>query len=398
MDKPLETRRVLMKSLKLSATFTVATAFVVLALPAFSHAAALDGSSDSQFFGQLQAIPRSYGSYGQGESAYSRGRVAAPSGEGTSPLLMTPTNEVGSGVLSIPCTLGRVSATCQLDSGAGESLLQDNSNSESYPVVGHGAISGASGQPEKIDEVQLPDVAVGNIDYGAQVMARVPQGFGPEGNDPALVGINILSSNLDSLGFDFTSKVLRANAPISGSAFRIARSSEGHLILPVAINGYKGAGLWDTGASITVVDPQFIQEHPENFKLVGHTKIQDIAGNEMPAGVYVVQSVKIGQYDFQGAVAVGIKDQSGIFASLRGKGLAPMIIGYNLITRANWTMDFKNDTCSVSQARAEASPESVDACSLSDREACSMSISSSGNFQIPAHMHLRMPRGRITLR
>lgn len=364
-------------------------ALVLLAGVAPAFASALSESSDKAFEASLAPIGRF-----ALEAPVIIKRASRPDLErGTiSPLLMTRADSAGSGVLSVPCLLGRSSGRCQLDSGAAMSLIEDNEESEGYPAVGQARFSGASGAATTAEVVRVPDVRAGSIDLGAMEMVRVGMGFGVRQEDPALIGITAFK-RLGSLCFDFAARQLRAGAPSQGPAYKLYRSAQGHLILPVAIDGERGLGLWDTGASLTVVDPRFIAEHPEGFELLGRTVIRDIANKPMEAGLYRARSVKVGLYDFQDVVVAGV-DSSAFFPEVRAKGLVPAILGYNLITRANWTMDMKRGLWAASRPIAEDYLVSTIRPRLKGGLA---SVAGLAGFGIPATIRLRLPRGRITV-
>ncbi len=363
--------------------------FLLSAGVAAGFAAALSESSDKAFEASLAPIGR----FGLGAPALLR--RAGPSGmeRGTiSPLLMTRADAAGSGVLSVPCLLGRSSARCQLDSGAAMSLIEDNEASEAYPAVGRAQFSGASGAAMAAELVRVSDVRVGSIDLGAMEMVRVAMGFGVRQDEPALIGISAFK-RLGSLSFNFAAGQLRAGEPSPGPAYKLYRSAQGHLILPVAIDGERGLGLWDTGASLTVIDPRFIADHPEGFELLGRTVIRDIANKPMEAGLYRARSIKLGLYDFQDVVVAGV-DSSAFFPEVRSKGLVPAILGYNLITRANWTMDMKRGLWAASRPIAE------DYLASSVRRRVKGGLASVTGLEglgLPATIRLRLPRGRITV-
>ncbi len=352
-------------------------------------AATLTDTRDGAFYAQLKPAGR----FGAEEAAlWGRGMRAAQAGE-TSSLLMTRSDSAGSGVLSVPCRLGVERARCQLDSGASMSLIRDDEGSQSYPSVGRAQFSGASGQATTAAVIRVPDLRAGGIDLGAQTMVRVGMGFGARQNEPALIGITAFG-RMRRLSFEFSAKRLRAGAaPWGGPAYKLYRSSQGHLILPVAINGERGLALWDTGASLTVVDPQFIREHPEGFELLGSTTIRDIANQPMRAGIFRARSLKVGLYDFEDVVVAGV-DSNAFFPEIRAKRLAPAILGYNLITRADWTMDLKNGRWAASKPIAQDYLAST--VRLRARAGLA-SVGALGGLSLPGNIRLRLPRGRITL-
>jgi hypothetical protein len=94
---------------------------------------------------------------------------------------------------------------------------------------------------------------------------------------------------------------------------------------------------WDTGASITVVDLNFVQRHPEFFQIAGRSLGTDSTGAAMETPMFMMSGATIGGKVFPPHKVAGV-DLSHVNAAIERP--MNMILGYNTICKANWIFDF----------------------------------------------------------
>ena len=104
--------------------------------------------------------------------------------------------------------------------------------------------------------------------------------------------------------------------------------------------------VWDTGASLTIVDLTFVGEHPALFERVGQSTGTDSTGALMETPMFVMAEMKIDGFGFP-PHRVAVVDLSAVNATLP----VPMnlILGYNLMRQARWLFDFPRRKWAITQ-------------------------------------------------
>lgn len=108
-------------------------------------------------------------------------------------------------------------------------------------------------------------------------------------------------------------------------------------------------GLWDTGAGLTAIDTAYVADHPGDFtfvKEVGNGR--DATGNHVTVTLYKAKRISIGNHDFTDIEVLAI--DLSVMREHVSRNLH-MVIGANLITRADWFFDLKNRTWKLSYPR-----------------------------------------------
>ncbi|MBB6452627.1 hypothetical protein HNQ94_001073 [Salirhabdus euzebyi] len=105
------------------------------------------------------------------------------------------------------------------------------------------------------------------------------------------------------------------------------------------IGDRKMNAIWDTGAGITVVDSNLIQQYSSYFEELAAVEGIDSTGAATETPLYMMQSMVIGNEVFPPLKVIAI-DLSPLNAKLE----KPMeiILGYNALNKANWLLDFPN--------------------------------------------------------
>jgi hypothetical protein len=111
------------------------------------------------------------------------------------------------------------------------------------------------------------------------------------------------------------------------------------------------SAVWDTGASITVVDEQLVKDHPSSFQRIGDSTGTDANGNAMQTPTYLMTGMIIDGYVFP-AHHVAAVDLSQVNAALERK--MELILGYSSFRFANWWIDFPAKKWKITKFRGKA--------------------------------------------
>jgi hypothetical protein len=117
-------------------------------------------------------------------------------------------------------------------------------------------------------------------------------------------------------------------------------SQHGVISIPIALDAFDVHALWDTGGSLTSVEQNFIEAHPENFKPTkNYVNGVDGAGKSMLAQIFRAKKITIADHVFKDVrvVAVDLTTlRSGVHRDIQA------VVGFDLIRKANWFFDPKN--------------------------------------------------------
>lgn len=112
-----------------------------------------------------------------------------------------------------------------------------------------------------------------------------------------------------------------------------------HSFIPCEISGKTVWGLFDTGASITIVDSAFASMHPEAFTYLGQEIGTDSTGTKIESDSIQIRSMKIKNYEF--APHLGATADLSFISKASGFDVA-LIIGTSTIMQKVWEFDYQN--------------------------------------------------------
>ena len=110
-----------------------------------------------------------------------------------------------------------------------------------------------------------------------------------------------------------------------------------HPYVEVTVGKKLVTAVWDTGASITVVDTQFIKSNADMFDISGKSIGTDATGTSQTTPSFIMKTHSIGGHEFSPTEVVGV-DLSHINSSTEIP--MTMILGYTTLCKANWLFDF----------------------------------------------------------
>jgi hypothetical protein len=99
----------------------------------------------------------------------------------------------------------------------------------------------------------------------------------------------------------------------------------------------KGNAVWDSGASITVVDLNFVRKYPAFFEEAGYSFGTDSTGTQVKSPMFIMATCVIGKTIFSPHKVAAV-DLQEVNAHIE----IPMdlILGYSTFKQANWLFDF----------------------------------------------------------
>jgi ABC-type uncharacterized transport system permease subunit len=175
--------------------------------------------------------------------------------------------------------------------------------------------------------VRLESLRLGPIE-----VARVTVVRSAEPGRPSLIGMDVLGGSamvldLDRAGVDF---VPSGHAPVS---WPMRRSPNGQPFLELEFPGATALAVWDTGASLTVVDTAFFESHEQLFTPIGSSVGYDSSGRSMRTPIQLMAACTAG----------------GITLAAHKVAIVPLpqdpmpmdiVLGYPAIRQYVWTMDY----------------------------------------------------------
>ncbi|MFI5284341.1 MAG: retropepsin-like aspartic protease [Candidatus Dormibacterales bacterium] len=155
-----------------------------------------------------------------------------------------------------------------LDTGAAITRLVADDYISSFASVDYARSSGVFAA--STDElITVPSIKLGPLSRTCVTVARAPGGGRVTTN---LVGMDILKDV--RLHFDFRRCRLGIDPPADvalGATFHdMSMDSRFHPYFALELGSAAAAGVWDSGASLTVVDSVFVERHPQHSRAEGH--------------------------------------------------------------------------------------------------------------------------------
>lgn len=268
--------------------------------------------------------------------------ASADNGRSTIPLTLTQ-SDYGGGRIYLPVRFGNVMGTMRLDTGASTSRITLAPWNKDLPSLGQSASTGASGKTTSCEDVEAINVALkasqgNNIARAKYEVSRCAAGAGDD-----LLGLNFFNGARFTLDFErhqmvFFGETIAAHHP---KPFRLLGPDQRLVGIDVRVGNTAAVGLFDTGAEITAVDQQFVEKHKNLFTLAKRKgKASEAGGKHFAARIYKIKELDLGE----GRILRDIHAIAYDFGALRavlGRETR-FILGYNLVSKFNWELDFKS--------------------------------------------------------
>jgi hypothetical protein len=233
-----------------------------------------------------------------------------------------------------------------LDTGAGTSSIRNSEFTLNYPIIKTKASTGVfSATQEKV--IRIPSLRIGPIRKENVEFTRVDM----ENGKPNLIGMNVLKDY--AFHFDFLYQAVDVNpddARYIRDCNELYCDDKYHPYMTVELEDTEISVVWDSGASITVVDQQLIKDHPTSFTHIGESSGTDANGNSMLTPLYNMTGMIIDGYLFP-AHHVAAVAFSQMNTTVERK--MDMILGYSSFRFADWWIDFPAKKWKITKFRGK---------------------------------------------
>ena len=222
-----------------------------------------------------------------------------------------------------------------LDTGAAMSEICFDSYTSTFNSIGSKKSSGAFSS-DKLDLIKIPSISIGLIQKEEFILRRQSQDSKDQFN---LIGMDLLKNFCCHFKFSENSMIVDPILDESYTLNPLVLGPKFYPYIKISFDHISVDVVWDTGASITVVDQQFIEENINLFEKVGESIGTDSTSNSQQTPNYIMRPYMIGTQLFPTTEVVGV-DLTHINSST--EILMTMILGYTTIAKANWVFDFPN--------------------------------------------------------
>ncbi|BDZ57741.1 hypothetical protein [Barrientosiimonas endolithica] len=190
------------------------------------------------------------------------------------------------------------------------------------------------GSPSRGDRTATFTVADRTLREQPVVVREPPQ--------PAILGVDVLGQWRCSYDLAASTLVIGDGVAHVGPEQPLTVGPRGHHYVELSWPGVSTFGVWDTAASITVVDKQWCTDRPELFRPAGEAVGQDAGGHRRSTPLATMTGPTIAGHSFPDSL-VAVVDLS----FLPAEPASDVIVGYPVICAARWIFDGPRRTWSV---------------------------------------------------
>src|SRR3954471_20916121 len=242
-----------------------------------------------------------------------------------------------------------------LDTGGARSTLPlDDLTSTFEPVdvddePGRGALGPGSADTGR---AVVPSISLGPLEVRDLVVDLAPDGS----DAPTILGLDVLRGHRLELRLAEVMLGVDTDAPVDAER-PLPLSSGSHPHVVVGWGDIEATALFDTGASVTVVDTAFAAAHPELLEPLPTSTGTDAAGNRAETPMARMAACAVGGRRFDASLAV-IVPIRGIQRA--GDPEFDLILGLPMIRQADWIIDLARGVWAFAgvDRRVSASPRS----------------------------------------
>jgi len=269
----------------------------------------------------------------------------------TIPLTLTQ-SDYGGGRIYLPVRVGNFMGAMRLDTGASTSRVAVAPWNADLPSLGESSSTGASGRTARCEDVEAKLVALKaakgpDIAREKYVVTRCAASSGDD-----LLGLDFFRGARFSLDLDVKTMIFgEAAASSSAQPFRLLGPGRRLVGLEARIGDVAVVGLFDTGAEISAVDRRFVAKHKKLFTLVkAKSGASEAAGRGFSSRIYQIRELDLGEGRVVRDVYALVYD-FGVLREALGSD-APVVLGYNFLSRFSWDLDFRAPEAPTWGARA----------------------------------------------
>jgi hypothetical protein len=235
-----------------------------------------------------------------------------------------------------------------LDTGAARSSVISDIYTTTLLSVGQNSSSGVF-IPNSEDLITIRNIEIGPIVRQDFTLTRTSAQVAGK---TSLIGMDLLKDYRCHFFFN-ESRVLVDSGEMREGDYSfepLFLDQKSHPYVDVQFKDIQAKAVWDTGASITVVDMNFINRHPDYFEEVGQSAGTDATGTTVETPMFLMAKAMIGEHIFPPHKVAGV-DLSQVNATIE----VPMdlIIGYSTYRKADWLFDFPHKRWVISKWLAD---------------------------------------------
>lgn len=222
------------------------------------------------------------------------------------------------------------------DTGARRTSIRSIPQREALPALGAADGRGISGAASGGRLVQVRTLVAGALRATYLVVELV----GADSEAPTVLGMDVIGAHVCEFQFEHERLSVDAPAPADGTLLPLKTSQGGQPLVDVhfARASTTVAAVWDTGASITVVDRAWFAANPGVIDLDGGADSgQDSSGKTVESATGTLAACVIGGVEFAATPCV-VVDFSQVNAHLAQP--LEVILGLPVLTQATWWLDF----------------------------------------------------------
>lgn len=222
--------------------------------------------------------------------------------------------------------VGEVIVRALLDSGSARTALMPPRNVITHPrrSAGTSAFGIAGDQQAWQTSIRLGGYVLGPMEIDAP---------GTDGRD--CIGQDVLSQF--RCEYRFADRQLRLNAPAAADVdVYIGQGRHVYLDTVWPANETTASAVFDTGASVTVVDAAFVAVHPSLFVPAGISQGTDASGTIADTPMVTMAGPQILGRSFASSMAA-VVDLSAANGTVERR--MDLILGWPILTQANWIID-----------------------------------------------------------
>ena len=259
-------------------------------------------------------------------------------------IIQPDAEEIGAAEVYVEGAVGGNPYRFLLDTGAAKTRIQFDEYTSTFPSTEQDSSAGVFARSSE-DMITVPNIEVGPLVKHEFTLVRgAQQHAGPKN----LIGMDFLKDF--RCHFYFDDNRVSIDEPVEeGIGWQdLFLDKRFHPYIPVQFGGVTASTVWDTGASVTVADSNFIEKHPALFREAeaGQSTGIDSTGAEVATPVFMMSEYVIDGHLFppQRVAAVDLTQAN---ATLE----VPMdlILGYTAYSKANWVFDFPRRKWTISK-------------------------------------------------
>ncbi len=231
-----------------------------------------------------------------------------------------------------------------LDTGAGHSGVIKDDYTATLTAVGSHTSSAVFGSGSE-DLVTVEHLELGPIIRHDFTLTRSAPGPGTQ----TLIGMDVLRDAACHFLFDEQRLVFPAVVDPAQTLEPLFMDAKYHPYLRVEYDSVSASAVWDTGASLTIVDRAFLDRSATYFTPAGQSIGTDARGTQVETAMFIMSAATIGGYVFP-PHRVAAVDLAPVNATLERP--MDLILGYSTYRWANWLLDFPRQQWAITRWHA----------------------------------------------